>query len=180
MTALESALRAMSAFLEKRQAPYMIIGGIANLVWGVPRTTLDIDLTVWALGGEASLVKALAVAFKALPDDPKAFAAETRVLPLLVKGFRVDVIFGELPYERQAIARARPMDMGGFTVPVCAPEDLIVHKALSERPKDLEDVRGIIRTRGRKLDRAYLDPLVRGLAEDLSRPRIWEFYLSCW
>jgi hypothetical protein len=70
--------------------------------------------------------------------------------------------------------------MAGFSVRVCSPEDLIVHKALSERPKDLEDVRGIIRAQGPALDRAYLDPLIRGLAEDLSRPAIWEFYLSCW
>ena len=181
MTSLEKALRSVASFVGERGTPYMVIGGVANLAWGVPRTTLDIDLTVWAPeGAEAALVAALAAAFKALPEDPAGFAADTRVLPLEVEGFRVDVILGQLPYEERAIRRARPVDMGGFAVRVCSPEDLVVHKVLSERPKDLEDVRGIIRTQAVALDRAYLDPLVRGLAEDLSRPSLWEFYLSCW
>ncbi|MBI5882726.1 MAG: nucleotidyltransferase [Elusimicrobia bacterium] len=181
MTSLEKGLCTITAFLDEGRAPYMVIGGIANLVWGVPRTTLDIDLTVWAPGEtQAPLVEALARAFKSLPEDPAGFALDTRVLPLEVEGFRVDIIFGQLPYEERAIRRARPVDMGGFSVRVCSPEDLIVHKVLSERPKDLEDVRGIVRNQAASLDRAYLDPLVRGLAEDLSRPSIWEFYLSCW
>lgn len=180
MSGLEKALRALSAFLDERHLPYMVIGGIANLAWGLPRSTFDIDVTVWAPAGtEPALIAALGAAFTALPDEPEKFALETRVLPLEVEGFRVDLILGQLPYEEQAIRRAPLVDMGGIRVRVCSPEDLIVHKVLSDRPKDLEDVRGIVRAQREKLDRAYLDPIVRGLAADLARPGIWEFYLSC-
>jgi len=180
MSGLEKALRALSSYLDERQLPYMVIGGIANLAWGMPRATFDIDVTVWApAGSEPALISGLGAAFTALPEEPETFAMETRVLPLEVEGFRVDLILGQLPYEEQAIRRARLVDMEGVKVRMCSPEDLIVHKVLSDRPKDLEDVRGIVRAQGERLDRAYLDPIVRGLASDLARPGILEFYLSC-
>lgn len=180
MSGLEKALRALSSYLDERKLPYMVIGGVANLAWGMPRSTFAIDVTVWAPAGtEPALIAALVAAFTALSAEPEKFALETRVLPLEVEGFRVDLILGQLPYEEQAIRRARLVDMEGVKVRICSPEDLIVHKVLSDRPKDLEDVRGIVRAQAGKLDRAYLDAIVRGLAADLARPSIWEFYLSC-
>jgi hypothetical protein len=158
----------------------MVIGGIANLAWGMPRATFDIDVTVWApAGSESGLIASLVAAFRALPAHPEAFALETRVLPMEVAGFRVDLILGQLPYEQQAIRRARLVDMEGVAVRVCSPEDLIVHKIISERPKDREDVRGIVSAQRDFLDRGYLDAIVRGLAADLARPDLEEFYRSC-
>lgn len=46
MGQLEEALRAVMSVLEELGLPYMLIGGMANLVWGEARTTQDIDLTV--------------------------------------------------------------------------------------------------------------------------------------
>lgn len=177
MTALERALRAVVLFLDARKTPYMVIGGIANLVWGVPRSTLDIDVTVWvAEEREEDFIRELAGEFEPLVEAPVQFAARTRVLPLKTEDFRVDVIFGGLPYEQRAIARAGAIEMAGCSVRVCSPEDLVVHKIVSERARDREDARGIIRTLGGRLDRAYLDPIVEGLSRDLSRPEILEFY----
>lgn len=180
MTRLPAALRAISIFLDSRQIPYMVIGGIANLVWGVARTTLDIDMTVWAPGGkERELVDALCQTFAPLPPQPVEFVIATRVLPVKVEGFKVDVIFGGLPYEERALRRAREIKFDDFSVRVCSPEDLIVHKIVSERPRDREDIRGVLKSQRGKLDRAYMDPLVDGLAQDLAKPEIWEFYRSC-
>lgn len=175
MTGLEKTLRAVTGELEAAGIPYMVIGGIANLVWGVPRATLDADLTIWVEPkAEAKTVRRLAKAFRAIPKKPLAFMEETRVLPLDVLGTRADVIFGQLPYERRAIERAIAVPLAGKSIRVCTPEDLVLHKILAERPKDEEDLRGLARRCGRKLDRAYLDPLVRSLAEQLDRPDLWE------
>ena len=155
----------------------MVIGGVANLVWGVPRATFDVDVTVWVEPeGEEEAVARLARAFKARPKDPSAFMKETRVLPLTVAGTKVDVIFGQLPYEKQAIVRARTVEFGGHRVKVCTPEDLVAHKMLAERAKDEEDLKGLARSVGPKLDREYLDPLVRSLAVQLERPDLWARY----
>ena len=43
---LAGALRQLSQLLDRLGLPYMVIGGVANLVWGEPRTTQDVDVTV--------------------------------------------------------------------------------------------------------------------------------------
>ena len=47
MTVVEQALVRLSQTLSDNGIPYMIIGGMANAVWGEPRATLDIYATVW-------------------------------------------------------------------------------------------------------------------------------------
>ncbi len=54
MTALEQALVRLSQTLSDNGIPYMIIGGMANAVWGEPRATLDIDATVWVRDDQIS------------------------------------------------------------------------------------------------------------------------------
>lgn len=43
MSGLEAALAEVAGRLEERGFPYMVIGGMANLQWGEPRTTQDLD-----------------------------------------------------------------------------------------------------------------------------------------
>lgn len=182
MGQLEEALRSVVSVLEELVLPYMLIGGMANLIWGEARTTQDIDLTVHVDPDRlADTVTRLTQRFQALPPQPLEFVKRTRVLPLVTpNGIRADVIFAELPYQEDAIRRARPVMLGETTVQVCSPEDLIIHKIISERQKDLDDVKGIIRMQGGRLDRNYLDPVIFGLAADLARPEIRRYYLSLW
>lgn len=179
MNPLESALRSLVEFLEREGVPYMVIGGLAGLVWGVRRATFDVDLTVWALDREGDIVRGLCEAFSSRVPDPQAFVRDASILPMEVNGTRADIVFGKLPYEEAAIRRAPEVALADIKVRVCAPEDLIVHKIISDRPKDQEDVRELIGLRGKALDRAYLDPLIRSLASDLGRRALWENYLSC-
>ncbi len=178
MTPFEQAVVSLADFLEGERLPYMVIGGVANLFWGVPRTTLDVDITVWADANQIpSLVERLAFRFKLLPEDPAEFIQQTRVLPLQTEGhIRADLIFALLPYEEEAIRRARPMPFAGRQVRICSPEDLILHKLISDRPRDREDVRGVIARMRKSLDRVYLDPRVESLSHGLSRPDILAFY----
>jgi hypothetical protein len=68
--------------------------------------------------------------------------------------------------------------VGGCLVLFCTAEDLILHKILSDRERDREDVRGILAAQRGKLDESYLDPRIRELADLLGRPSIWEEYLQ--
>jgi hypothetical protein len=47
---LESALAQTIDELNAASIPYMLLGGLALSAWGLPRATLDIDLTVWVPG----------------------------------------------------------------------------------------------------------------------------------
>lgn len=181
MTRFEEAVVAISGFLETAGIPYMVIGGVANLFWGVPRTTLDVDVTIWRDDRDIpQLIPRLAAVFRLLPDQPVEFIRETRVLPMeTMQGFRVDLIFGALPFEEAAIRHARVVSVSGQPVHVCSPEDLIISKIVSDRPRDRDDVAGIIQRQGPKLDRRYLDPLIESLAAEMGRPDLLEFYRRC-
>jgi len=175
MTSLERALVRLALTLSANGIPYMIIGGMANAVWGQPRATLDIDATIWVDDEEiGQTVSLLAKVFRPLVSDPSEFIHDTRVLPLQSQdGVRIDLIFGTLPYEREAIDRAVELTIGGSPVRFCTPEDLILHKIVSERERDLADARGVTLRRIKSLDLAYLDSRIRELADALERPEIW-------
>lgn len=181
MNALERAVVALTTFLDRHQIPYMIIGGIANLVWGEPRSTLDVDATVLVEEAEwPRLLKDLGRSFTVLPKDPLAFLHETRVLPIETDDeVRIDLIWSQLPYEHKAIARAATENIAGHPVRLCRPEDLIIHKIVSERIKDREDVRAIIRKQGPNLDRQYLIQAVNMLAKALDQPELLTFLETC-
>jgi hypothetical protein len=150
----------------------MLIGGLAVAAWGEPRATVDVDLTVWAEPAELDqAVTRLCQRLRCLPPEPAEFARRARVLPAMtVQGIRVDFIFGALPVERDAIGRAQTKEIGGRPVRVAAVEDLILMKAVSERDKDLEDVRRLVRRYKDSFDRAYLEPRLKELAEALGKP----------
>lgn len=56
----------------------------------------------------------------------------------------VDLSLGFLPYEQQAVEEAVPVECLGASFPVASAEDLIIHKAISERERDWTDIEGIL------------------------------------
>lgn len=134
--------------LDEARLPYMVIGGQAVLLYGEPRLTRDIDIT---LGVDPSALPSLLaviqqMGLQILVEDAAAFVQKTWVLPThhLPSGFRVDFIFSWTEYERLAIGRARRVVLEGYTVNYATPEDLIIHKIFSGRARDLEDVRSVL------------------------------------
>lgn len=144
----EKILSKIGTTLPKHNLPYMIIGGQAVLIYGEPRITRDIDIT---LGVNIDQLKKLLVAVKDLslkpiPQDVDSFVTQTMVLPTLDEstGIRVDFIFSCTPYENQAIKRSRKLLIRNQVVNFASPEDVIIHKIFAGRPRDLEDVRSIV------------------------------------
>lgn len=174
MSAQELALAQVARLLKRLAIPYMIIGGQANIIWGEPRATLDIDVTVWvaddALGGAVDEVQ---LTLTSCVGDPLAFVRDTRVLPLTTAdGVRVDMIFALLPFEQNAIARSVTREIAGTAVHYCTAEDLILYKIFSQRPRDLGDAHGVVLRQFAVLDRGYLEPRIDELARELDDPEI--------
>ena len=70
---------------------------------------------------------------------------------------KFDLLLADTPFDVQAIQRARTVAIqSDQNVVVCTPEDLILYKMISTRPRDREDVYGIIRKQQQKLDDAYI------------------------
>ena len=144
----EELLARIAAGLSSRKLPYMIIGGQAVLLYGEPRLTKDIDITLGIntdrLDDLLSIVNGLSLV--PLPEDVPSFVQKTMVLPVQERstGIRVDFIFSFTPYETQAIGRAKKVILSGQEVCFTSLEDLILHKIFAGRPRDLEDVRTLI------------------------------------
>jgi predicted nucleotidyltransferase len=174
MTPLDRAVHDITRALESLGIAYAIIGGIANAVWGEPRATIDVDVTVAVEEDELpTTVPAIARSFRIPVSDPLGFVQQTRVLPLdTADGVRIDVIFALLPFELDAIRRARDVTIADRTVHVVTPEDLILMKIISERPRDVADAEAIVRRSIGELDLAYLEPRIRELATALESDAI--------
>src|ERR1700680_3972798 len=104
-------------WLDATNMPSMIIGGVAASVLGRPRLTQDVDaLAVLPEAGWAEAIR-LASKYNILPriEDALQFAKRSRVLLMrhTTSGIDVDLTFGELPFERAAVANCENHDVGG-------------------------------------------------------------------
>jgi len=176
--ALTRLLAGLTRALEVRHIPFMLIGGQAVLLHGRPRLTDDVDVTLGV--GPDHLGRVLeacgALGLEPLPRDVPGFVAETFVLPTRhpASAMRVDLIFSTLPYEAEAISRAIRIPIGGAAVPFATAEDLVVHKLFAGRPRDLEDIVGVIRRQGDAMDWDYVTRWVDAFAEIPGRERLRE------
>ncbi len=157
---MKELLKRIAKALDDEGLAYMVIGGQAVLIYGEPRFTRDIDITV--LVTPQNLNKVLEVVRRAgleilVDDDIEKFVKDTWVLPAYDpdSGFRVDFIFSWTPYEKQAVERGRVIEVLGYPVKFASPEDIIILKMISGRGRDLEDIAGIVR-RVKNLDIEYI------------------------
>jgi hypothetical protein len=183
MNALEDTLVEVASRLDELDVSYAVVGGMANAIWGEPRSTVDVDVTVWVEEPAlASFVHSLGTRFRFCAADPLAFAHETRVVPVeSATGVRIDFILGLLPFEKEAIDRAVTVRVAECPVRFVTAEDLILMKVVSERQRDIEDARGVALRRMAELDLAYLEPRIEELARLLERPQItqrWQAWKS--
>ncbi len=144
----EKLIVKVASSLKKHRIPYMIIGGQAVLLYGTPRLTRDIDITLGISIDKLSLAgKAIRDSgLKIIPENIEDFVEKTFVLPAKDEktGLRVDFIFSYTPYERHAIERASDVTISGVKVKFATVEDIVIHKIFSGRAQDIEDVRAIL------------------------------------
>ncbi|XXY15246.1 DUF6036 family nucleotidyltransferase [Sorangium sp. So ce216] len=156
----------LAAALRRRRLRGYVFGAQAAVAYGRPRMTADVDVTIdLAQTSTLTLVDDLSRAgfdlwfdpwgsgspFGALRPKPRidlgeAFLREARLLPLVHRAtcMPIDVVIAASSLHVEFLARRRLIDLGGLRVPMISPEDLIVTKVLAGRPKDLEDVRGVL------------------------------------
>jgi hypothetical protein len=175
LTPLAAVLRDLLAWLTAGGVPAVVIGGLAASLLGRPRLTRGVGLL--ALLDEARwpefLIAGAEYGFLPRRDDALAFAQETRVLLMYhaESGIEADIIFGSLPFEQEAVARAIRVDLGGLWAPLPRPEDLIIMKAVARRPQDLVDIEGIVAAHPR-LNLRRVRRWVRNFAEALEMPEL--------
>lgn len=143
---MEDALTTVARLLERAAIPYVVIGGHAVNIWLEPRFTADIDVTVQASPDDTERLKdILALEGYAvtrehgteLPSGPDfiRFRSRDGLVTLEVQAAKTE-------FQREAVRRALVVDSG---LRVATAEDLIVFKLIANRPKDRDDLRGLVR-----------------------------------
>jgi hypothetical protein len=172
---LLGALRDLITWLKANRTQGFIMGGVAVSILGRPRVTHDIDVLVlldekkWedflAVGGRFGFVSRL--------SDPLNFARKAKVLLVRHKpsGIDVDVTFGALPFEREAINHIVWVNIRGVRLPLPTPEDLIIMKAIAHRARDLGDIESILDTHP-KLNLRRIRRWVREFSKAIEMPEI--------
>jgi predicted nucleotidyltransferase len=156
---LNKLFKKISTALNKNKIPYMIIGGQAALLYREPRFTNDIDITIGLGIDDADKILQICneIKLKVLIENTNEFLSQTMVLPVLdeISDFRIDFIFSGTQFEKEAISRVNIVDIDGCEVSFCSLEDLIILKLFAGRPRDIDDVRTIIRKNPR-FDREFV------------------------
>lgn len=136
-------LRRVFASFQKHDVKYVVIGGVAAVLHGVPRATFDCDFLIEATPENADRV------LKALTDAGMGTASLTSAKELLAtevtvfKDYvRIDVQTKTpgLVFDR-AWAAKETRDADGQLFFIVSRDDLVASKKASARPIDLEDVR---------------------------------------
>jgi hypothetical protein len=172
---LLAALRDLVAWFQDAPTPGMVIGGVAASLLGRPRVTRDIDALVlldeneWA----AFLTRGARFGFVPRLPDTLSFARQARVLLVRheASGIDIDIAFGALPFEEEAVARTVWHDVGGVRIPLPLPEDLLIMKAVAHRLRDMADIEAILDAQP-KLDLPRVRRWVREFSAALETPEL--------
>jgi hypothetical protein len=172
---LREPLSDLMTWLSEVRVPAAIVGGVAASLLGRARFTRDIDAVVvvdesrWP----EFLDSARRHGFQPRRPDSLEFARRSRVL-LLIHGpsaVELDISLGALPFEEGLIAAAKTIEVGGVSLPVARPEDIVIMKAIARRPRDISDIEGLLAANP-AIDRAFIRRNVASAAEALDSPEI--------
>ena len=162
-------LRRITALLDHAGIPYMLTGSLASAHYGVPRSTLDIDVVI------AANPEQLRKFVHSLPSDEYYADLEAGLQAHhrqsmfnvidLANGWKIDLIIRKSRLFSQE--RRQVVNVQGLRLVVASPEDVIIAKLewskLSESKRQVEDVAAILRARPESLDQIYLEKWIREL-----------------
>lgn len=151
---------------------WCVFGAQAVIAYGVPRLSADVDVTVDLIPDHPErFAREMKEAGFVLRVDDAEFVRRTRVMPFvhLATAMPLDVVLAGSGLEDEFLDRSKAVDLGGTTVPLIDPEDLIIVKVLAGRGKDMDDAKGVWRLRERDMDVERIRRILRLLEEALDR-----------
>jgi hypothetical protein len=123
-------------------------GAIALAYYAVPRATVDIDINVFVPESAARTVLGLLTALGIDIGDAAQQVARAGQCRVMWENTPVDLFFANLPLHEAMERALRRVPFAGETIPILAPEHLLVCKALFDRQKDWLDIADMLVTVG--------------------------------
>lgn len=141
MQLFQAVFRSLSA----HEVRYLVVGGVAAIVHGVPRTTFDLDLLIEANEPNArrllAALEAAGLGSAALTSPEAVIAHEITVIK---DRLRIDLLT-TIPGIRfeDAWPHREIRAIEGVEYWIISRSDLVIAKRASGRPKDLEDAKAL-------------------------------------
>jgi len=164
--------------LNKCKADYLVVGGVAAVYYGRPRTTSDCDII---LSLEESQLKEFAECMKKHGfqirehDLIEGFREKSHFNAYLGDSpFRADFSWRKGSLAEHGFKRAKDTKLFGILVRMEAPEDVVIAKLVYGSPQDLEDAKAILHAQ-KKLDKEYL---MKRAAEEKVKDKLAGIYRS--
>lgn len=165
---LSRALRAIAAV----EQPHAVVGGLAANLWVAPeraRETYDIDFAcaAWNPADDAELRRRLEAQGAEVIASTHLPLRRVVIHRVAVENTMIDIVVPRnAKYAATALARRAESTMRETPVPVLAPEDVFLFKAVAKREKDLQPMAAlaVLPT----FDRAYVERWARTLG-------VWRF-----
>ncbi|MGV9168445.1 MAG: nucleotidyltransferase [Promethearchaeia archaeon] len=167
MDDIVEVLRLVCNYLDENDMAYVIVGGIAVMFHGVPRTTVDIDFILKLEDYEielfASFLKSegFDVSKKDLTD---ALREGTHCTVFVGDGLlRLDLQGINSQFDKVTLERRISVEFAGVKVYLGSAEDTLINKILFRGEQDLRDARGILVRNEADLDYSYIERMCKNL-----------------
>ena len=149
-----------------------MFGAQAVVVYGVPRLSADVDVTLALAPDEPEqFARDMRSAGFALRVTDPDFVRRTRVMPFVHEstGMPLDIVLAASGLEDEFLERAVPTDIGSARIPVIELSDLMVAKVLAGRTKDIDDARGLWQLHGPEMNTKRIRHILQLLEEALGQ-----------
>jgi hypothetical protein len=161
MSDIEKVLKIVCEFLNENDLRYVVVGGIAVMYHGVPRTTVDIDFLVDMNKTEIKLFGSFLQSkdFEANIQDMIEAIDEQTHCSIFVNNslLRLDVQGVISDFDRATLERAIKVNFLNTTISLGSVEDTLINKILFESEQDIRDASGIIIRHKDDLDYHYIE-----------------------
>jgi len=172
-TDLEEFFALVIGCLNEVKIKYVVVGAIASIVWGRPRTTMDVDVVIDATNVEIqSFARTLERnGFIYGTKDILIAIEENSIATILHEDFpyKIDIQGVYEPLDERALSNRIFLKVFGQGAYIEKPEDLIIAKLRYDSSTDFDDARAILIRQNTKLNYKYLKQIARqeNLLDDL-------------
>ncbi len=160
-------LRILCSYLNESEIDYVVVGGVAVMYHGVPRTTVDIDLIIQSNDDEIpGFVEFLnSKGFDANVEDLRVALREKSHSTIFFADslLRLDIQGVNSQFDRMTLDRAIAIELFNTTIKLGTAEDTLINKILFHGEQDLRDALGILSRRQPQLDIAYIESTCKKL-----------------
>jgi len=174
MTTLVDKVLAVARSLDEAEIPYAFGGAIALAYCTEdPRGTRDIDVNAFVPASDAARLLAALPSAVLVPEGTAQVVAADGQVRLWWDDTPVDLFLDYAPLHAQAARGRRTVPFAGRQISVLGPVELVLFKALFDRPKDWVDIATVLEAGALLEPQAVHRGLVELLGPDDARVARW-------